>query len=193
MKAYTRVVFCILIYLISACNSPGDSTPTATPKPQAYIWIDAPQDGSNIPLEPLTVEIHGMVVPPCKYEISINGVVVSTAQPMPKSGPNQSGFYSYGEYLWTPTSPGLVTITVGATGDWDDIPAQVLVMIPFPNEAEENQQIPLIAPKTSTPEAQACIITSLVSLNCRPAPGYDPIDDFTSGQSAEVVAQSGYL
>lgn len=144
-------------------------------------------------MEPLIIVFHGMVVPPYEYEISINGVVAGTAQPMPKSGPNQSGFYSYGEYLWTPTSPGLITITVGVTDDWDDIPAQVRVMIPFPNEAEENQPVPQIAPKTPTQEAQACIITSLVSLNCRPAPGYEPIDGFTSGQSAEVVAQSEFL
>ncbi len=187
------MVFCVLIFLISACNYPGDSTPTATPKPQSYIYLDAPLDGSSIPMESYKLVFHGMVVPPYEYEVSINGIVVGTAEPVPKSEPNQSGFFSYGEYLWTSLVPGLYTIKVGITGDWEDTPAQAQVMIPFPNEVEENQPNHLIATKTSTPEPQACTLIALVNLFCRPGPGYDPVDEFTPEQSASVVAQSKFL
>lgn len=46
---------------------------------------------------------------------------------------------------------------------------------------------------TTTPEPKACTVTALVNLFCRPAPGYEPIDEFTAGQSAAVVAQSEFL
>jgi Zn-dependent metalloprotease len=46
---------------------------------------------------------------------------------------------------------------------------------------------------TPTPQPQACTVTALVSLFCRPAPGYEPIDEFRAGQSAAVVAQSEFL
>jgi Zn-dependent metalloprotease len=43
---------------------------------------------------------------------------------------------------------------------------------------------------TITPEPQACTLTALVNLFCRPAPGYEPIDSFTAGQTAPITAQS---
>jgi hypothetical protein len=46
---------------------------------------------------------------------------------------------------------------------------------------------------TFTPEPKACTLTALVNLFCRPAPGYEPIDEFRAGQSAAVVAQSDFL
>jgi hypothetical protein len=46
---------------------------------------------------------------------------------------------------------------------------------------------------TATSEPQACTVTALVNLFCRPAPGYDPIDSFVPGNSAEVIAQSEFL
>ena len=46
---------------------------------------------------------------------------------------------------------------------------------------------------TTTPERKACIFTARVNLFCRAGPGasfYRNVDEFTAGQSAEVVAQS---
>ena len=63
-------------------------------------------------------------------------------------------------------------------------------------------ETPTIAPtstSTTTPtstltsQSQACTVTALVNLYCRPAPGFEPIDSFIPGQSAEVVAQSEFL
>jgi hypothetical protein len=46
---------------------------------------------------------------------------------------------------------------------------------------------------TYTAEPRACTLTALVNLFCRPAPGYEAVDSFTSGQSSEILAQSEFL
>jgi len=68
--------------------------------------------------------------------------------------------------------------------------AKVVVGTPTPTATSTATPTPTYTP---VPQSQACTVTALVNLFCRPAPGYDAVDSFVPGQSALVVAQSQFL
>ena len=213
MKTKLWITFGLITLVLAACEYPGQSTSTPEPEP-AYIWIDAPLDGSSIPLEPYKIVMHGLITNLHQYEISINGIEDGFAPPL-QNYPGNTNWITYGEYFWTPPAPGLYTISVKIVGasseapNWSGTPAQVQVIVPHSDVAEESQ--PILEPLTDTPTAESrvtftptptatptlelevCTLTALVNLFCRPAPGYEPVDSFTPGQFAEVVAQSESL
>ena len=81
---FLMLVACLLL-LLSACNLPGTAS-TPTPVPQygaAQAWIDAPLDGSTIPLDPYEIVMHaydpGGVT---QVELKVNGSLLAS---IPKS------------------------------------------------------------------------------------------------------------
>ncbi|MCL4530887.1 MAG: hypothetical protein M1282_15940 [Chloroflexi bacterium] len=118
MKRIRALLFVIMMFSLVGCNLPqtqlsegaaGPSTPTA--------WLDAPLDGSTIPLAPYEVIFHiadaaGVAL----GEVSVNGQVISSL-PNPNGTETPATLRS----MWTPTSPGLYTIQVraqGSSGNW---------------------------------------------------------------------------
>jgi hypothetical protein len=218
MKIKLWVMLGIVGFVLVACEFPEKTAPTSTPALQTYLWIDAPLDGSSIPLEPYKIVMHGSITNLHQYEISINGIVDGNALPL-QNDPGNTNWITYGEYLWTPPAPGHYTISVmivGASGDaanWSGTPAQARVWVmgaaadvasddqPIPElptatparAAEDTPTVTATATATITAEPQACTLTALVNLFCRPAPGYEPIDGFMAGQTAPITAQSEEL
>ena len=115
MKRICTLLFIIISLSLVGCNLPqsqgvaGPSAPTA--------WLDAPLDGSIIPLAPYEVIFHiadaaGVAL----GEVSVNGQVISSL-PNPNGTETPATLRS----MWTPTSPGLYTIQVraqGSSGNW---------------------------------------------------------------------------
>ncbi len=81
---------------------------------------------------------------------------------------------------------GFPTTPSGRKGDEGTPPVDIPVRTPETGESPA----PTITP---SPQLRPCILTALVNLFCRPAPGYNPTDSFRAGQSSEVIGQSDFL
>jgi hypothetical protein len=96
--------------------------------PQA--WIDAPLNGSKLPLAPYEVVFHGSdpgVV--TRGEFSVNGNVQSSLP-----NPDDTGHLIVFRVGWTPPAPGEYTLrarTLNSAGGWSDY-AEVVVIVGEP-------------------------------------------------------------
>jgi hypothetical protein len=145
--------FLILALLLAACDAP-------VPQPQAVAggdaeqgrvplaWIDAPLDGSSIPLAPYEVVYHGGDWGGvAQIELSVNGQVVAS-----ESGFGSSQTLVTMRYVWTPPAPGNYTLrarTQNRWGDWGEhasatvtVGAEAETPPPTPEPAQEATPIP---------------------------------------------------
>lgn len=211
-KILRLLLFVLWIILLTACEFTGTETPTPVAPPSApdQTWIDAPLDDSTLTLQPYKLIFHaashyGLDV----FEVWINSELMVSVVPSSSTGEGgASGTLYYGEYIWTPLAMGkyLIGVRAGNSGDFGGM-VEVNVKVTA-LEAELTTPLPLAltssptetatltftatptATTTTTPVDLSCMLTSLVNLFCRPAPGYEPIDSFTPGQSAEVIGFS---
>ncbi|MCL4535960.1 MAG: hypothetical protein M1370_12470 [Bacteroidetes bacterium] len=92
-----------------------------------HAWIDAPLDGSTIPLAPYEVVSHG--TDPggiAEIEMSVNGTVYQT-----DASPNASVVLVTMRQSWAPPGPGNYTLMVRAhtnSGDWSDYAKAVVTV-----------------------------------------------------------------
>jgi len=186
-----RKIWIILVWIcifLAACDGPIRATPAPGPD---QTWIDAPLDGSTLPLAPYTVVFHGAsFIGVTEFEVQINGSVIAAVPPISQgSGGAVYGTLFLGEYNWVPQSPGTYLITVRAKGNGVYAPPdQVQVTI----KGGKDIDLPVEATQQPMALVEDCIYTSTNNLFCREGPGafYDPIDNFTPGQSAPIVGQS---
>jgi hypothetical protein len=96
--------------LASGCDREVRPTPAIS-----GTWIDAPEDGSTIVLQPYTLEFHGAsVMGMDEFELSINGQPEASVPPA-QTGPGGSqGTLFMGEYDWDPPATGTFEIEVRA-------------------------------------------------------------------------------
>ena len=200
----------LLIIAAAACDGPGASTPTTGPVPTT--WIDAPLDGSVLPLEPYKLVFHAASFTGLKeFEVRVNGVVIASAAPLGSgSGGATYGTLFHSEYLWNPPAPGtyLIAVRANESGEQFGPPEQVQVTVSgedqvekgpppsvkptdTPLSVEEGEPLPIKPSVTPTP--QPCMLKARVNLLCRPGTGYEEVDSFYQGDSAEVIAQSQFL
>jgi len=185
MKSKIWVIILIISILISACDKPVRATPAPGP---SQTWIDAPLDGSTLPLAPYTVVFHGAsFVGVTEFEVQINGSVIAAVAPISQgSGGAVYGTLFLGEYNWVPQSSGTYLITVRVKGNGVYAPPdQVQVTIKGAKEIDLPAEAPQVVVKD-------CIFTATINLFCRIGPGviYNPIDNFIPGQSAPIIGQS---
>jgi len=96
---YRKVFLLFLCLLLVGCNLPQDLT-----APQA--WIDAPLDGSTLPLAPYDIVFHSFAQGnPAAVELTINGQPVSL-DPISFDQPLVTVHYQ-----WSPMLPGSYIIT----------------------------------------------------------------------------------
>lgn len=111
--------------LIVACNAGG---PAIGPAAGPHSWIDAPLDGSVVPLSP-AIEITSHSADPLQIvqvELSVNGQVVQSSP-----NPNSSQTLALTKQQWSPSGPGNYTLRVRAqnsTSAWGEY-AQAVVTI----------------------------------------------------------------
>lgn len=209
MKKGVLLIFVLLCLTGSACKKPKSVgvLPDISSQPSpAQTWIDAPLPNANIPLQPYKIVFHGASPGGVtEFEVRINGVGIATvpATPSNSGGADPATLY-LGEYLWSPLAPGtyLIEVLSGKGGEFS-APDQVRVTItgedievtdpegPTPTATPTATATPT---STATPEeVEACMLTALVNLFCRPGTGYEPVDSFTPGQTAPVIGQSQWL
>jgi hypothetical protein len=115
MKRKLMILLLATALVLSGCNMPTGivaGSPTAL-----QAWIDAPLDGTTLPLQPYSLTLHasdpGGVG---QLEVSINGQVLATL-----ANPNPASLLMVVTQVWNPSEPGRYVITARAqnnAGAW---------------------------------------------------------------------------
>ena len=128
MRTIRILLGMFLILIITAgCEKPQKviQEPLVVP----HAWIDAPLDGSTIPLsEPYEIIFHiASLNGVTQGEVNINGEMLATL-------PNPLGNKSLAtlRQIWTPERPGTYTLTVRAqnsAGEWSDYDTAIVIVM----------------------------------------------------------------
>jgi len=133
--------------LLSACTSSAPASPTAQPVAQAgpSAWIDAPLDGSLLPLAPYEVVFHGNdPAGVAQIELSVDGQVLASD---PNPAPAQ--LLVTMRYTWQPPAPGNYTLRVrtqNVAGVWGEYASATLTVF-----GQTETPSPTPVPPTDTP------------------------------------------
>ncbi len=130
MNSKLRILLGLVCIAIAACNKPDPVRPTP---PFIQTWIDAPLQGSTLPIAPYTIVFHAASPSGIDtFEVKINGVVLDTVAPMSTgSGGSNYGTLFHSESTWTPAAPGIYLISVrskSSSGPFSS-PAQAQVTV----------------------------------------------------------------
>lgn len=172
-----------VLLLVSACNPAALQTGLGT----LTAWIDAPLNGSTIPLAPYEIVAHASDPEQIKLiEITVEGEVLGAIE-----NPNLDDLLLRAQLTWNPPAPGTYTIQArgqNGSGSWSNIArAQVTVQ-------EEFQPPPNLEPlptETPTIELISCEpeIIALMNTTCRQGPTtfHEPITYLLEGESAPIL------
>ncbi len=112
--------------LLAACNLPGSQTSTQTGLTQS--WIDAPLNGSVLPLAPVVVVSHSSDLGGInQIELSVDGALINTI-----ASPDASKTIVNVSQTWNPLGPGEYTLQVRAqntAGSWGDYAMVVITIL----------------------------------------------------------------
>ena len=155
-----------LFFVLVAC---GPSF--ATPQSVMQIWIDAPLDGSTIPLLPYNVIFSGSASPNSVdyFDLWINGLQVASLLPHYQS---EGSFttYVYSEYLWLPPAPGTYRLSVRGVGNGEIGPFVESLVIVQNGDAEVvvgEQALEPPPTSTPTPAPDELLAVAIRDSNCR--------------------------
>jgi hypothetical protein len=193
MKGCRVLVLCfILVGLLSACDVP---TPTGQPVAAAQggpaAWIDAPLNGSTLPLAPYEVVVHCNVPSGvARVELSVDGEVLLSNAP---SDTTQSLVTI--RQAWTPPAPGNYTLRArarDAAGVWSEYATAVVTVGEAAAPTMTPAPIPIL---TLPPEPTICTpsATFIGDGSCRAGPAMDHavVTVFSPGQTALVDGRNG--
>ncbi|MBI4788349.1 MAG: hypothetical protein HY782_15055 [Chloroflexi bacterium] len=116
MKCSCPLLLALLSAMLIAGCDPIQSQKSASPA-APRSWIDAPLDGSRVPLAPLQVVSHSSdPLQIVQVELSVNGAAVHT-----EPNPNPAETLVTTKQSWSPPGPGNYTLMVRAqnsAGAW---------------------------------------------------------------------------
>src|SRR5689334_5641771 len=111
MKTILRISTLLVIIFSAACAPTSDVISEDVPTGPA-AWIDAPLDGSTIPLAPYNVVTHGSDPGGMStFELKINGHVMSTD---PVGGDQAVKTIAHMSQAWLPPAPGTYLLEIRA-------------------------------------------------------------------------------
>jgi hypothetical protein len=148
----------VLCLLLAGCNLPQTGA-----GPQA--WIDAPLDGSTLPLAPTEIVFHAYAAGnPKSVELTING------QPFPLSAPDVSQPLSTVRTAWAPEQPGRYIIVVRSqdqNGTWSEAHTHTVLVggpgITISPTVSETPTLPLEISPTPTPSPTVSETPTLIA------------------------------
>jgi len=163
----TILIILIAALLVAGCEKTQNKVQAvANNGPRA--WIDAPLDGSTLPLAPYEVVFHVSAADGvAQGELSVNGQVL-VMQPNPDPASFLVALYQ----LWVPGQPGNYTLRARAQskgGQWSEY-AVVNVTVFGPSETPTPTQTPL----TPTTVTVTTVTPTPTSTPTRPAPPPPP-------------------
>jgi hypothetical protein len=170
----TGVLLAVTALLISGCDQ---SSPDAVALVGSHVWIDAPLDGSTIPLAPYTVVMHASdIAGVAQFELSVNGVVAATIPAV-----DVSSTFAVAQYVWQPFAPGNYALAVRAQndpGEWGSaalalvtvVEQQMVDVIPTDVVAEEPTLEPTSLPTVTPPPLPTATLPPLPTATPPPPP-----------------------
>jgi hypothetical protein len=171
--------------LASAC-SPATSAPSS----EVISWIDAPLNGSTLPLAPYEIVAHGSAPDSVQtLEISINGEILGVVK-----NPNPGDLLFTAKLDWSPSAAGEYLIQARTETANGQSSALALARV----EVIENYQPPisleLLPSTTPTLELVSCDpgITATMNATCRrgPSPYNVPTAYLLEGDTAAILGQN---
>jgi hypothetical protein len=191
-------------FFLGACTGLAALIADSNPGP-LNIWIDAPLEGSNLPLAPYTIVVSTSIEGNAQqdtalFSLLINGHEAAQLAPEYQSG-GGSNTYVYSSYDWIPATDGGYTIRVESLaeqGGFAEVNVFVgqLVLIDPGAEGEEPAGE---ATPTPTQAAEGFVVVPLRDTNCRygcSASFFDIADTLFEGQiygPLAVDAQTGFF
>ena len=158
--------------LLAACGP--QNAPAAGPQ----AWVDAPLNGSTIPLAPYQIIAHGAFASGIsQFELTITG---QGPQIIPAPADQAGQTLVYINQMWTPPAPGVYLIQVRAAGPDGGYGPQAEAQVMVEGEA--------VAPAEG-----ACMWTAAVNVFVREGPGaslYAEITAVEAGAMFPVIGQS---
>lgn len=127
MKQITMLILAAATF-VAGC---GPQTITSEDGSPLQAWIDAPLDGSALPVAAYTIIFSGASFgdPIGNFEVFVNGVQEGTVPPMYQNNEGDAQ-YSYAEFDWLPPAPGNYLIQVRAlTGEMVSAFAEANVLV----------------------------------------------------------------
>ncbi len=181
MKTILRILTLLMIFLSVSCAPASTIVPEDIPSgPSA--WIDAPLDGSTIPLAPYSVVSHASDVTGISaFELKVNGQIVGTET---VTGDQVGQTIAHTTQDWSPPAPGTYLLEIRAANGNGDYGPSAFAQIQVGDIAEVGTPIPV---------AQACAWTAAVNVFVREGPGasiYPEITAVEAGQTFPVIGQS---
>ena len=176
-KSTLGVLICALAILVVGCSPPASQL-AAQSGPVA--WIDAPLNGTTLPLAPYEVVFHGSASSGVGWvEFSVDGTVLFGNAP-PDAGQSLVTV----RQVWSPQFPGNYTLQARAQdqmGVWGEYATAVVTV-----EGEVSSQ---------TPSPTACIPSASFSVggSCHAGPATDhpAVANFSPDQTALVNGRNG--
>ncbi len=145
-------------------------------------WIDAPLDGSTIPLAPYNVVAHASDAGSIStFELKVNGQIVGTDA---VDGDQVGQTIAHISHNWLPPAPGTYLLEVRAANTNGEYGPSAFAQIHVGDIAEV---------ETPTLAAQACTWTAAVNVFVREGPGasiYPELTAVEAGKTFPVVGQS---
>jgi hypothetical protein len=163
---------------MSGCDQ---SSPDAVALVGSHAWIDAPLDGSTIPLAPYTVVMHASdIAGVAQFELSVNGAVAATIPAV-----DVSATFAVAQYVWQPPAPGNYALAVRAQndpGEWGSaasalvtvVEQQMVEVIPTDFVVGEPTLEPTPLPTITPPLLPTATLPSLPPATLQPSPTATP-------------------
>jgi hypothetical protein len=194
MKGCHILVLCVaLVGLLSACAPTPTEQPVAAVRGGAMAWIDAPLDGSGLPLAPYEVVFHCNVPSGVAWvEFTVDGAILVSNAP-----PDTTQALATTRYVWTPPAPGNYTLRArarDAAGVWSEYATSVVTVegeaaSPTSTEPPTLTASPTTEP-TLPPSATECVPSATFTGDgsCRAGPAMDHgvITVFSPGQAVAI-------
>jgi hypothetical protein len=181
MKTILRILTLLVIFLSVSCAPVSTIVPEDIPGGPG-AWIDAPLDGSTIPLAPYDVVVHASDTSGISaFELKINGQIVGTDA---VEGDQAGQTLAHISHDWLPAAPGTYLLEVRAANGSGAYGPSAFAKIYVGNIAETG---------TPVPAAQACTWTAAVNVFVREGPGasiYPELTAVEAGKTFPVVGQS---
>jgi Bacterial SH3 domain len=183
MKKILQIISVLLFMLIVSCvPNAGLTNPVTGPG----AWIDAPLDGSTIPLAPYGVVSHASDPGGIStFELKVNGQLVSTDS----IANDQAGqTIAHISQPWLPPAPGTYLLEVRAANGDGDYGPSVFAQVKVGDVTTAETSTP-----TPSPDVQVCAWTAKVNVFVREGPGasiYPQITAVEAGKMFTVVGQS---
>ncbi len=185
MKNPRRILFFLLILFGTACT--GISSPAGeeySTGPGA--WIDAPLDGSTIPLAEYEVISHANDASGISaFELSVNGEVISVDA---VQADQQGLAIAHIGQAWVPAAPGTYLLAVRAANSNGDYGPQAFAQVNIGEVPEEAEQAPTAS---ATPVELVLIAIPTQNVNCRLGNGslFDIADTLFMGVEYSPIAR----